>query len=83
VLETRRVDSHVDPVIGSCTVTRPGKLMFEWDNSYSWFTPKTLAYSVTLIPPHKQPREGGERDLTPGNERSVIELSSSERFRFL
>lgn len=47
----QRAQSHVDPVAGSCVVPQRGTAWLVWDNSYSWFTPKPLCYSVTMTLP--------------------------------
>ncbi len=37
---------------GSFSTSRPGKVVFTWDNSYSFFTSKTLEYITYLyLPP--------------------------------
>ncbi|CAM9718426.1 unnamed protein product [Discosporangium mesarthrocarpum] len=51
VVELKRFDSHIDPVTGTFHLAHPGRLTLVWDNSYSWFNGKTLAYSVILHVP--------------------------------
>ncbi|CAN0035813.1 unnamed protein product [Phaeothamnion confervicola] len=41
----------MDPITGTFSVARPGRLTLVWDNNYSWFNTKTLAYSITLHVP--------------------------------
>merc|ERR1719197_222126 len=52
ILPSGRVDSHFEPISGAITVHKPGSIVLEWDNSYSWFNTKTLSYAVSL----KQPK---------------------------
>lgn len=52
ILPAGRVDSHFEPISGAITVHKPGSIILEWDNSYSWFNTKTLSYAVSL----KQPK---------------------------
>jgi len=52
ILPAGRVDSHFEPISGAITVHKPGSIILEWDNNYSWFNTKTLSYTVSL----KQPK---------------------------
>ena len=48
VRELSRVPSDIEAITGSFRTPRDGKVVFIWDNNFSWFTSKTLAYSIEL-----------------------------------
>jgi len=49
-----RVDSHVLTQKGSIISERPGKYIIRFDNTFSWFSPKTVKYTVKIVPPSQQ-----------------------------
>ena len=48
VLKQHRVPSHVEPITGIFKANHIGTAVLIWDNSFSWFTPKNLAYSIEV-----------------------------------
>ncbi|XP_003747619.1 SEC14-like protein 2 [Galendromus occidentalis] len=46
-----RVDCHVLPEEGFYTCNVSGTYIFKFDNSYSWFTDKTVTFDVNVAPP--------------------------------
>lgn len=47
-----RVESHTDPITGNHAFQASGGFVtLRWDNAYSWWRTKELAYTVTLTPP--------------------------------
>jgi hypothetical protein len=51
VIPSSRVASNYEVVQGSFRAPQDGTLYLEFDNSYSWFTPKLLSYTVELFQP--------------------------------
>lgn len=47
----QRYNSHLEIVKDTYTTTQPGTLILSWDNTYSWWNTKTLAYTVSLTIP--------------------------------
>jgi hypothetical protein len=45
-----RVDSDTTPHYGYFKIVSPGTVVMMWDNSYSWFTEKSLTLTVEVIP---------------------------------
>jgi len=42
---------------GTFDVTEPATLEFEWDNTYSWLTEKTLDYHVSILEPFTEDKK--------------------------
>jgi len=51
IFETARVPSDQEAITGSYKCSREGTVLFEFDNSFSWFNPKMLTYHVELFQP--------------------------------
>jgi hypothetical protein len=51
IVASSRVASDYKTIDGSFRAQQDGTLYLEFDNSYSWFTPKQLSYSVELYQP--------------------------------
>jgi len=54
VTDSCRVDSHVLTQKGAIISERPGKYIIRFDNTFSWFAPKTVKYTVKIVPPSQQ-----------------------------
>lgn len=61
-----RVNSHVAEVSGSIDIDEPQLMKLTWDNSYSWFTGKTLTYVVQLDDSYAREVQAAE-DLAQDN----------------
>jgi hypothetical protein len=46
-----RVDSHILTQKGQLTCQEAGKYILRFDNTFSWFCPKTFRYAVKIVPP--------------------------------
>jgi hypothetical protein len=51
VLEEHRVPSEVEPISGVFRSPQEGTVVFYWDNSFSWITPKKLTYCIEVKQP--------------------------------
>jgi hypothetical protein len=51
IVATHRVPSDVENITGRFKAGREGTLVIKFDNSFSWFTPKHLTYSIELNQP--------------------------------
>ncbi len=49
IVSASRVASDVETIFGSYRAQQDGTFFLEFDNSYSWFTPKQLTYNVELL----------------------------------
>jgi hypothetical protein len=54
VLKLDRIDSALTPVKIVMFVKEPGTYKLIWDNSFSWFTGKTLRYRLSVLRPLSQ-----------------------------
>lgn len=58
LIEPQRLSScSLFPERGCLVCEKPGNYVLEFDNSYSWVTPKTLAYIVEVLPPPEEEEE--------------------------
>ena len=48
VLEEHRVPSDIEPISGVFRSPQEGTMVFYWDNSFSWVTPKKLTYCIEV-----------------------------------
>jgi hypothetical protein len=48
VLEEHRVPSEIEPISGVFRSPQEGTVVFYWDNSFSWITPKKLTYCIEV-----------------------------------
>lgn len=48
VLGEHRVPSEVEPISGVFRSPHEGTVVFYWDNSFSWITPKKLTYCIEV-----------------------------------
>ena len=51
VLEEHRVPSDIEPISGVFRSPQEGTIVFYWDNSFSWITPKKLTYCIEVKQP--------------------------------
>ena len=51
IFECSRVPSDIETVKGRFKASREGLVKFRWNNSFSWYNPKFLNYSVRLAQP--------------------------------
>ena len=70
LLAPKRYGSDAKEVTGTLRVARAGTLNLSWDNSFSYFTSKTLKYTVELEEPLGGP--GGARPLGGPNVPHVV-----------
>lgn len=49
ILEADRVPSDIETISGCYKAMHDGKFLLVFDNSFSWFTPKSLSYVVELF----------------------------------
>lgn len=62
VIETDRVDSHLEPITGKFLVgTVPCALIFTFDNEYSWLREKLLSYKIVVKTPTLDMIKSGRR----------------------
>ena len=48
LVEPTRYDAHIETVAGTLYINGPATVYLVWDNEYSWFNSKDLAYSIDL-----------------------------------
>lgn len=55
ILKDERIASHTSPLQGKINIpeqqTKILRVVFRWDNTYSWFAGKELLYSIEVITP--------------------------------
>lgn len=54
VISLHRVNSHLVPEDGMIVVQKPGKYVFKFDNTYSWYRSKRVMFRIEVIPPLPQ-----------------------------
>ena len=54
VISMHRVNSHLVPEDGLIVVQKPGKYVFKFDNTYSWYRSKRVMFKIEVIPPPAQ-----------------------------
>jgi len=50
IVPLKRVNSHLEVIRGQHVATAEGLLILKWDNTYSYFTSKSLQYKAELFP---------------------------------
>lgn len=53
IMSSPRVQCDKEPCLQAILVPSPGLYTFTWDNTYSWFTAKTVRYRLSLLRPLK------------------------------
>lgn len=76
VKASKRYESDHDTITGSLLVTAPCKLVFAFDNAFSYFTSKTLLYRVDLI----DAQSDAEEQRLASEVESVLGASEGEVF---
>jgi hypothetical protein len=73
VIPLRRVNSHLVPEDGMVVVQKPGKYVFKFDNTYSWYRTKRVMYKIEVIAPPevKAIKSSGSRKETPEEEEDL------------
>lgn len=62
VISLHRVNSHLVPEDGLVVVQKPGKYVFKFDNTYSWYRSKRVMFKIEVIPPPAQKAVKGKEE---------------------
>jgi len=60
--------SHEVPIMGGVTLSQPGKVLFVFDNTYSWVNAKSLSYAIGRVVLEEGGHLGSVSDTTTKSE---------------
>ena len=76
IIKIDRIDSSLNPVKIVLFVSEPGTYKIVWDNSFSWFTSKSLRYRFSVLKPLSQLDLNRKVDFEVLRSKSSISLNN-------